>query len=74
MTLDANGIAYDTVVRMMNDPVKFRKATELPRGMAPSPVAMTATKSVAGTGHDRRSETFAKKPERGTALSRARAQ
>lgn len=32
------------------------------------------TKSVAGTGHESRSLTLEKKPEKGTALSRARAQ
>lgn len=69
-----NGIAYETVVRMMKEPVRSRKAVELPIGIAPRPVAMMATKSVAGTGHDSRSETLEKKPEKGTALSRARAQ
>jgi hypothetical protein len=33
------GIAYDTVVRMMNDPVRARKAAELPIGMAPRALA-----------------------------------
>lgn len=73
-TLPKKGIAYEIVVRMMKEPVRSRNAVELPMGMAPRPVATTATKSVAGTGHDSRSETLEKKPEKGTALSRARAQ
>lgn len=68
------GIAYDMVVRMMKEPVRSRNAVELPRGMAPRPVAMIATKSVAGTGQLRRSSTLPKNLEKGTALSRARAQ
>ena len=69
-----NGMAYDTVVRMMKDPVRSRNAVELPSGMAPSPVAMIATKRVAGTGQLRRSSTMPKNLENGTALSRASAQ
>lgn len=41
-TLPRNGMAYETVVRMMKEPVRSRNAVELPMGMAPSPVAMTA--------------------------------
>ncbi len=38
----AKGIAYDVDVRMMNEPAKLRKATGLPSGIAPRPVAMAA--------------------------------
>lgn len=41
-TLPRKGIAYETVVKMMKDPVRSRNAVELPMGMAPRPVAMTA--------------------------------
>ena len=39
-TLAANGIAYETVVRMMKEPVRLRKAVGEPRGMAPRAVAI----------------------------------
>lgn len=40
--LAANGIAYETVLRITNEPVKSRKAAELPSGIAPSPIAKMA--------------------------------
>lgn len=43
----AKGIPYDTVVRTINDPVNARNALELPRGIAPSALAMMQTNSVA---------------------------
>ena len=43
-TLAVKGMAYDVVLRMMKEPVRFKKAMELPNGMAPSPVATTATR------------------------------
>jgi len=88
-------MAYDVVLRMMKEPVRLMKATGLPSGMAPRPVAMTAVdlcqrlvfpgqtrllsqdlpqKMVAGIGQLSRSFTWANRPEKGTALSRARAQ
>jgi hypothetical protein len=44
-TLAKKGMAYEVVLRMMNDPVRSRKAAEEPRGMAPRPVAITAAES-----------------------------
>lgn len=41
-TFAKKGIAYEIVVRMMKEPVRSRNAVDEPRGMAPSPVAMTA--------------------------------
>lgn len=45
--LATKGIAYDTVVKMINEPVRLRKAVGLPSGMAPSPVATTADADLA---------------------------
>lgn len=49
-TLAMNGMAYETVVRMMKDPVRSRKAVELPVGMAPRPVATTAVDFILSEG------------------------
>jgi len=35
MTFARKGMPYDTVLRMMNEPVRSRNAVELPRGIAP---------------------------------------
>lgn len=73
-TLAKNGMAYETELRMINDPVRSPKAVELPRGIAPRPSEIMATNIVAGTGQLSVSLTVPKRPESGTALSRANAQ
>lgn len=67
-------MAYETVVRMMKEPVRLRKAVVEPRGMAPRAVAIVATNKVAGTGQLSFSFTREKRGDKGTALSRAKAQ
>lgn len=65
--------AYDVVLRMTNEPTRSENAALLPRVMAPKAVVMIPVKIVAGMGQLRSSLTLEKKPENGTALSRARA-
>jgi len=65
--------AYDTEVRMMNEPAKSVNATLLPNGMAPSPIEMTTQKSAAGIGQLSVSLTVENNSWKGVALSRARA-
>ena len=61
------------VLRITKDPTRSEKAALLPRVMAPNAVVMSPVKRVAGIGQLRSSSTLEKKPEKGTALSRARA-
>jgi len=65
--------AYDMVVRMMKDPTKSVNAVLLPSWMAPKAVHRMAQRTVAGTGQLSRSSTSEKNPEKGVALSRAKA-
>lgn len=65
--------AYEMVVRMMNEPTKSRNAVLLPSWIAPKQVHRKAARTVAGTGQLSFSLTCEKKPEKGVALSRARA-
>ena len=65
--------AYDMVVRMINDPTRSVNAVLLPSWMAPKAVHRIAARTVAGTGQLSFSLTCEKKPEKGVALSRARA-
>lgn len=57
----------------MKLPARSEKAVVLPRVMAPMPVVMMPTNTVAGMGQERFSLTWLNKGARGTALSRARA-
>lgn len=68
------GMAYDTVVMMMKDPVKLLNPTGLPSGIAPIPDAITATKRVDSTGVPSFALTLLKYLENGTASSRASVQ
>lgn len=68
------GIAYETVVMMMKDPVRLLNPTELPSGIAPMPDAMIATKRVDSTGVPSFVLTLLKYWENGTAWSLARVQ
>jgi hypothetical protein len=61
------GIAYETVVMMMKDPVRLLNPTELPKGIPPIPEAMTATKKVDSTGVPSFVLTLLKYCENGTA-------
>ena len=61
------GMAYDTVVMMMKDPVRLLNPTGLPSGIAPIPEAMTATKRVDSTGVPSLLLTLLKYSENGTA-------
>lgn len=45
-TFAVKGIAYDTVVKTMKDPVRAKKADELASGIAPRAVATTDTNRV----------------------------
>lgn len=64
--------AYDVDVRMIKLPAKSVNATRLPRGIAPSPILITAQSKVAGIGQLRPSLTEEKSLGNGVALSRAR--
>ncbi len=57
----------------MKEPTRSKKAVLLPSWMAPKAVQRTAASMVAGMGQLSFSLTWEKKPEKGVALSRARA-
>ena len=60
-------------MRITKDPTRSEKAALLPIVIAPKAVVMIPVRIVAGIGQLRSSSTLEKKPEKGTALSRARA-
>lgn len=60
-------------MRMMKEPTRSVKAVLLPSWMAPKQVHRKAARTVAGMGQLSFSLTWEKKPEKGVALSRARA-
>lgn len=65
----AKGIAYETVVRMMKDPVRARNAAELPRGMHPRIVATTAARRQSLICRPSLEKTKKKKKETGSRLT-----
>jgi len=58
---------------MTKDPTRSENAALEPSVIAPKAVVMIPVKTVAGMGQERSSLTMEKNPEKGTALSRARA-
>ena len=60
-------------MRMMKEPTRSVNAVLLPSWMAPKAVHRMAARTVAGMGQLSLSLTWEKKPEKGVALSRARA-
>ena len=60
-------------MRIMKEPTKSEKAVLLPIWIAPKAVHRMAARRVAGTGQLSFWLTWEKKPEKGVALSRARA-